>query len=148
PASVEQALAALEVGQVSDPVVSEFGVHIVKLTEYQAQDFPAYEEIADRISRELKATQVDQIYFSRMESMANLAFETFDLDAISEDMALEIQTTEFFGRNGGSSPISTHPEVLRQAFSADVLNDGLNSELIELSASRARSEEHTSELQS
>src|SRR5690606_13525108 len=121
PASVEQALAALEVGQVSDPVVSEFGVHIVKLTEYQAQDFPTYEEVADRISRELKATQVDQIYFSRMETLANLAFESFDLQAISEDMALEIQTTEFFGRSGGSSPISTNPEVLRQAFSADVL---------------------------
>src|SRR5690606_21657794 len=100
-------------------------------------DFPTYEEVADRISRELKATQVDQIYFSRMETLANLAFESFDLQAISEDMALEIQTTEFFGRSGGSSPISTNPEVLRQAFSADVLNDGLNSELIELNASRA-----------
>jgi len=137
PASVETALSALEVGQVADPVVSEFGVHIVKLTEYQAQDFPEYEEVADRISRELKATQVDQIYFSRMETLANLAFETFDLQAINEDMGLEIQTTEFFGRNGGSTPISSNPEVLQQAFSEDLLNGDLNSDLIELNDSRA-----------
>jgi len=137
PDAVEQALAALEVGQVSDPVVSEFGVHLVKLTQFEAQSFPAYEEVADRISRELKATEVDQLYFSRMETLANLAFETFDLQAISEDMGLEIQSTEFFGRSGGSSPVSSHPTVIQQAFSDDILNGGLNSDVIELNNARA-----------
>lgn len=137
PASVEQALAALEVGQVADPVVSEFGVHIVKLTEYEAQQFPEYEEVAERISRELKATEVDQLYFNRMETLANMAFESFDLQAISEDMGLEIQTSEFFGRNGGSGPVTSNATVISQAFSSDVLTDGLNSEVIELNESRA-----------
>lgn len=137
PASVEQALAALEVGQVAEPVVSEFGVHIVKLTEYEAQQFPEYEEVAERISRELKATEVDQIYFNRMETLANLAFESFDLQTISEDMQLEIQTSEFFGRTGGSGPVTSNPEVISQAFAQDVLGDGLNSEVIELNDSRA-----------
>src|SRR5690606_2442900 len=137
PDAVEQALTALEVGQVSDPVVSEFGVHLVKLTQFEAQSFPAYEEVADRISRELKATEVDQLYFSRMETLANLAFETFDLQAISEDMGLEIQSTEFFGRSGGSSPVSSHPTVIQQAFSDDILNGGLNSDVIELNNARA-----------
>jgi len=137
PASVEQALAALEVGQVAEPVVSEFGVHIVKLTEYEAQQFPEYEEVAERISRELKATEVDQIYFNRMETLANLAFESFDLQTISEDMQLEIQTSEFLGRTGGSGPVTSNPEVISQAFAQDVLGDGLNSEVIELNDSRA-----------
>ncbi|MDP2283269.1 MAG: SurA N-terminal domain-containing protein [Pseudohongiella sp.] len=137
PAAVEQALLAMEVGQVSEPVVSEFGVHVLKLTEYAAQSFPEYEEIAERISRDLKTVEVDQLFFSRMETLANLAFETFDLQAISEDLGLEIQESEFFGRIGGSGPVTSNPAVIEQAFSTDILNDELNSDVIELTDSMA-----------
>jgi peptidyl-prolyl cis-trans isomerase D len=137
PAAVEQALLAMEVGQVSEPVVSEFGVHVLKLTEYAAQSFPEYEEIAERISRDLKTVEVDQLFFSRMETLANLAFETFDLQAISEDLGLEIQESEFFGRIGGSGPVTSNPVVIEQAFSTDILNDELNSDVIELTESMA-----------
>ncbi|MDO9478768.1 MAG: SurA N-terminal domain-containing protein [Pseudohongiella sp.] len=137
PAAVEQALLAMEVGQVSEPVVSEFGVHVLKLTEYAAQAFPEYEEIAERISRDLKTVEVDQLFFSRMETLANLAFETFDLQAISEDLGLEIQESEFFGRIGGSGPVTSNPAVIEQAFSTDILNDELNSDVIELTESMA-----------
>lgn len=137
PGSVEQALASMEVGEVSDPVVSEFGVHIVKLTEYQAQEFPEYEEMSERISRELKTAQVDQLYFSRLESLANLAFETFDLQAISEDLGMEIQTSGFFGRSGGSDTVTSNQNVLAQAFSPEIMTDELNSEVIELTENSA-----------
>ncbi|MBU2098578.1 MAG: SurA N-terminal domain-containing protein, partial [Gammaproteobacteria bacterium] len=137
PGAVEQALASMEVGQVSEPVVSEFGVHIVKLTEYQAQEFPEYDELAERISRDLKTAEVDQLYFNRLESLANLAFETFDLQAISEDLELDIQTSEFFGRSGGSDVVTSNQNVLTQAFSPDILTDELNSEVVELTESSA-----------
>jgi len=137
PTAVEQALLALEVGQVSDPVVSEFGIHVVKLTEYAAQSFPDYDEIAERISREIKTVEVDELFFSRMETLANLAFETFDLQAISEDLGMEIQQSELFGRLGGSGVVTSNPTVITQAFSADILTDGLNSDVIELSESMA-----------
>lgn len=137
PTAVEQALMTLEVDQVSDPVISEFGIHVLKLTEYEAQAFPEFEEIAERISRELKAVQVDQLFFSRMETLANLAFETFDLQAISEDIGMEIQLSESFGRSGGFGIVTSNPAVISQAFSADILTDGLNSDVIELSEDMA-----------
>lgn len=137
PSPVEQALASLEVGEVSEPVISEFGVHLVKLTEYQAQEFPPYEELSEQISRDLKSAQVDQLYFNRLETLANLAFETFDLQAISEDLELEIQTSEFFGRSGGSDPVTSNQNVLTQAFSSDIMTDELNSDVIELTENSA-----------
>lgn len=137
PAALEQALLTLDVDQVSDPVVSEFGVHLVKLTEYDAQEYPAFEEVAERIERDLNSTEVDQLYFSRLETLANLAFETFDLQAINDELGLEIQQSEFFGRNGGSSDITSDERVAEAAFSDDVLVEELNSELIELSDTRA-----------
>lgn len=137
PDAVEQALLSLEVGQVSDPIVSEFGIHVVKLTEYAAQPFPEYDEISERISRDLKTAEVDQLFFSRMETLANLAFETFDLQAISEDLGVQIQQSEFFGRLGGSDVVTSNPTVIADAFTAEILNDGLNSDVIELSENMA-----------
>jgi len=136
PAEMEKALAALEVGDVSAPVVSEFGVHLLKLTEYDVQEYPEFEEVSDRIERTLKQTEVDQLYFSRLETLANLAFETFDLVSINEELGLEIQQTEFFGRNGGTSAVASDPNVISTAFSADILEDELNSDVIELSENR------------
>lgn len=137
PAALEQALLTLDVDQVSDPVVSEFGVHLVKLTEYDAQEYPEFAEVAERIERDLNSAEVDQLYFSRLENLANLAFETFDLQAINEELGLEIQQSEYFGRSGGSSDITSDERVIEAAFSDDVLVEELNSELIELSDTRA-----------
>lgn len=137
PDALEQALLELEVGEVSAPVVTEFGVHLVKLTEYELQDYPLFEDVSERIERNLKSAEVDQHYFSHLEALANLAFETFDLQAINEDLGLEIQQSSFFGRNGGTSIVTSDPNIIRQAFSDDVLGGELNSDVIELNANQA-----------
>lgn len=137
PDAVESALISMQVGDVSDPVVSEFGVHLIKLTELDAVDVPTFEESAERIERELKQTEVDNVYFSRLETLANLAFETFDLQSISDELGLEIQSSNAFGRNGGSSVITSDQRVIDAAFSDEVLNQDLNSDAIELSDTRA-----------
>jgi peptidyl-prolyl cis-trans isomerase D len=137
PAAVEQALASLEVGQISEPVVSEFGVHLVKLTEYDVNEFPSFEESEDRIRRELSSAEVDEIYFARLETLANLAFETTDLTEISQELFLTIQQSELFSRSGGFSEITTNANVIAAAFSDEVLVDGDNSEVIEMGSDRA-----------
>lgn len=137
PSAVEQALAAMQVGQVSDPVVTEFGVHLVKLTEYDVNELPTLEESADRIRRELSAAEVDEIYFSRLETLANLAFETTDLTEISQELSLPIQQSELFSRSGGFSEITTNANVIAAAFSDEVLVDGNNSEVVEMGSDRA-----------
>lgn len=137
PDALENALLDLEVGEVSDPVRSEFGVHLVQLTEYEAQDYPEFEEVAERIERDLVAADVERDYFGRREEMANLAFESFDLEPIAEMLDLEIRQSAFFGRNGGNDQITSNSAVYNAAFSDDVLVDDLNSDLIELSDDRA-----------
>ena len=69
--------------------------------------------------------------------MANLAFENFDLQAINEELGLEIQQSAFFGREGGSSAVTSDPAVIEAAFSPEVLEEDLNSDLIELGETRA-----------
>lgn len=137
PAGIEQALLDMEVGEVSEPVVTEFGVHLVKLTEYDVNEYPALEEVADRIRRDLSSAEVDEIYFSRLETLANLAFETTDLTEISQELALPIQQSEMFSRGGGFTEITTNANVIAAAFADEVLVEGNNSDVVELGNDRA-----------
>lgn len=137
PSELEEVLASLDVGQISAPVVSEFGVHIVKLTEYDLNEFAPLEEVADRIRRDLSSAEVDQLYFSRLETLANLAFETTDLREISDELGLEIVESELFSRLGGTTEITSNSNVVAAAFTEEVLVDGNNSEVIEIGDSRA-----------
>ena len=132
----EQALRELEVGQVSDPVRTEFGIHLVKLTEQSESAIESFADSRERIERDLKTTQVDTIFLERSEELGNLAFESFDLQDPAEIMGLELKTTGLFGRSGGSG-IAANRDVINAAFGSDVLLDGLNSNLISLTPSRS-----------
>ena len=136
PQAVETALEVLALNEVSDPVISEFGVHLVKLTEDSETVYSSFEELAERIEREMKSSQVEQIYAERLEDLSNLAFETGNLEAIAEQLNLVIYTSEAFGRTGGNG-IFSNPTVVSQAFSDEVMSGGNNSDVIELSDSRA-----------
>ncbi|MEX1197263.1 MAG: SurA N-terminal domain-containing protein [Pseudohongiellaceae bacterium] len=137
PDAVEEALRGLEVEEVSAPVVSEFGVHLVKLTEYDFEEYPSFEERAEEIERELVESEVDEVWFSSLERLANLAFETFDLESVASEMDLPIQESPFFGESGGPDDITGNEQVIEAAFSGEVLYDDLNSDLIELGDERA-----------
>jgi len=136
PEPIEAALNALAVDEISEPVVSEFGVHLVKLTEDDTREFQSFEEVSARIERDLKSAQVDQIYAGRLEDLSNLAFETGDLQTISDELGLEIQLSEAVFRSGNSGLFS-NSALSNAAFSDEVLLEGNNSDVIELNDSRS-----------
>ncbi len=136
PEAIESALESMSVNEVSGPVVSDFGVHIVKLTEDSENVFQSFEEVAERIERDLKSSEVELIYAERLENLSNLAFETGNLQTLSEELNLNVLRSGPFGRAGGSG-IFSNPQIIASAFSEEVLLEGNNSEVIELNASQA-----------
>ena len=136
PAALEEALEALSVNEVSGPVVSDFGVHIVMLTEDSVNVFQRFEEVAERIERELKSSEVELIYAERLGDLSNLAFETGNLETISEELEIDVLISATFGRAGGSG-IFSNQALIDAAFSQEVLLEDNNSEVIELSPSQA-----------
>ncbi|MCY4264930.1 MAG: SurA N-terminal domain-containing protein [Gammaproteobacteria bacterium] len=136
PESVEVALGGLSLDEISDPVVSEFGVHLVKLTEDSERVFEGFEDVSERIERELKSAEVDLIYAEHVEDLSNLAFESGDLQSISEAFGLEIQQSEAFDRLGGTG-LFANTELITAAFSDEVLLEGNNSDVLELPSGEA-----------
>ena len=136
PLEIEEILESLTLNELSGPVVTEFGVHLVKLTEDSENLFQPYEEVAERIDRDLKSAEVELIYGERLGNLSNLAFETGDLLTISEELNLVILQSEPIGRSGGSA-IFANQALITAAFSDEVLLEGNNSDVIELDTEQA-----------
>ena len=136
PEPVEEALEILAVSEVSDPVVSEFGVHLVMLTEDAETQFQSFEEVSGRIERDLKSSQIELIYAERLQELSNLAFETGNLETLAEELNLVILQSQPFSR-AGASGIFSNPSVATAAFSDEVLLEGNNSDVIELNDAQA-----------
>ncbi len=127
----EDALYALAQDQVSEPVRSEFGWHLIKLLGIQSPEVPALESLRPELVRELKAQQVEQRFVEVSKQLEDYAFESSDLAQPAQELALTVQTTEAFGREGGNG-IAANRQVIQTAFSDEILVDGANSGVIEL----------------
>ena len=132
----EAALRELSPDEVSGPVTTEFGVHLIKLTELIESETESLEEASPRIRTELARENANSRYEEMAEELNNLAFEAFDLTEPAQILGLEIMETEPFSRQGGSG-ISANQSFIDTAFSADVLEDGLNSELVRIADGRS-----------
>ena len=130
-AEFEKALYDLEQGQVSAPVRSEFGWHLIKLLGVQSPEVPSLDSLKPELVRELKAQQVEQRFVEASKQLEDAAFESSDLAQPAQELGLQVQTSEAFGREGGSG-IAANRQVIQAAFSDEVLLDGANSEVIEL----------------
>jgi peptidyl-prolyl cis-trans isomerase D len=130
PESFEQALAALEVGQVSAPVETDSGTHFIKLLEIEKTEF-LIEDQQLRISQELKQEAADTLLVEKLEMLKELAFNADNLQEVAEDLELEAKVSQPFSENGGSG-IAASPSVVSAAYSPEVAEDGYSSEVIDL----------------
>jgi len=127
----EDALYALNKDQVSAPVRTEFGFHLIKLLGVQAPEVPTFASLKDKLTRELKTQQVEQRFVEATKQLEDSAFEASDLAQPAQDLGLKVQTSAPFGREGGDG-ITANRQVIQAAFSPEVLDEGSNSSAIEL----------------
>lgn len=128
----EAGFALSNLGQVSDIVRSEFGFHLVKLSEFTPADRSEFVDVADDIRRNLAQAEAERSYFEKQQALARIAFEIPDtLDVAAQELGLEVQTSPWIRRDQ-APPGYDHPRFLVEAFSEDVREFGLNSELVEI----------------
>lgn len=131
----EEALYALKQGEVSAPVKTPFGWHLIKLLGVQSPEVPSFASLKDKLARDYKTQQVEKRFVELSKQLEDAAFEASDLAQPAQELGLQVKVTEPFGREGGSSGITANRQVLQAAFSPEVLEDGTNSSTIELDPS-------------
>ncbi|HEN8712552.1 MULTISPECIES: SurA N-terminal domain-containing protein [Pseudomonas] len=127
----EDALYKLDDGQVSAPVRTQFGYHLIKLLGKQAPEVPSFASLKDKLTRDLKTPLVEQRYVDASKQLQDAAYEAADLAQPAQDLNLKVHTSAPFGREGGEG-ITANRAVVQAAFSEEVLEEAANSTAIEL----------------
>ncbi|MGF6329804.1 peptidyl-prolyl cis-trans isomerase D [Pseudomonas sp. BS3782 TE3695] len=127
----EKALYSLAKDQVSEPVRTDFGFHLIKLLGVEAPEVPTFASLKDKLTRELKTQQVEQRFVEATKQLEDSSFEASDLAQPAQDLKLTVHTSAPFGREGGEG-IAANRAVVTAAFSPEVLDEGANSTAIEL----------------
>jgi len=130
----EQALFALKrSGELSAPVRTRYGMHLIKLTGVKAP--PATPAVTrTKVEAEIRARKAEERFFELSEKFQNLVYEQPDsLKPAADLLGLRIESSGWFTRTGGGSGITAQAKVIEAAFDPEVLEQGRNSSPIELS---------------
>lgn len=129
----EDALYALKVGEVSQPVKTDFGYHIIKLDEIEAAEPESFEDKKAELVADFQEQQQADAYRTVLDDAALLAFESANLEAVAEKYNLKVEEAQF-NRESAPAPLNNE-KALEVAFSDEFFAQGRNSDLIELDES-------------
>ena len=128
----EEALFKLKKGEISDVVKSSFGYHIIKLEDVKGSRPESFASKKEALLKELKQDEISNLFYERSELMATLAYENDDtLQVVADDMGLKIKQSKLFTRVSGQG-IANNKAVRDAAFDSSILQNGHNSDVIEL----------------
>jgi peptidyl-prolyl cis-trans isomerase D len=132
PALKDAAFSLANKGDVSGVIKSEFGYHIIKLTNIKPEQVTAFETVTEEITNKVKTFKAEERFYEISERIKDVAFEVPDnLDEVQDIAGKTISTTALFSRTNAPEAVS-NPNVLASAFSFELIEDAVNSEVIEL----------------
>lgn len=126
----EAILNSLKIGDISEPVLTPFGYHIVKLVDKKDEHVKPLSEVKGTIIKALKENKARQQTRRIAKQIYTAAKDNGNLDVAAKEQKIETKTTDFFSASNHSLPeIGTVPEFFNLAFSLkdNVLSSPLNS---------------------
>ena len=128
----DAAFSLAQVGDVSDVVETEFGYHIIKLTDIKPEEVTPLAEVSEEIRNQLATDKATDRFYSLQNDMANLAFEVPDtLEDVAGVANKPVKETGLVSAQLVPAPLNV-PAVTSRVFDPAFIEEGLNSDLIEL----------------
>ncbi|MBT1065676.1 SurA N-terminal domain-containing protein [Bowmanella sp. Y26] len=132
PAFEEATFALTQEGDISDVVESSFGLHIIKLTGVKAEEVQPLDAVKDEIVAQVKRDKAQAEFYQLHQQVAEMAFEQPDnLEDVAGLLGKEIQTSDMFSRAEAQGVFAGN-QVLNVAFSDELIEEGVNSEVIDV----------------
>ena len=147
----EDAVFKQKENDISDLVQSEFGYHIIKLTDIKPGTLRTLDEVRPEIEGELQLQAASRKFAEAAEAFNNTVYEQSDsLQPAAEKFKLEIQQSGWVPRNldpkaAAALGVLANPKILTALFSDDVVKNKRNTEVVEISSNTllaARVREH------
>lgn len=132
----ETAVNELEAeGDLSDPVRSPFGLHLIRLDKIAPESGKPFDDVKEDIVSAMRQEQADREFFELSTELTELVFdESESLEPAADAAGLEIQSSDWLDADNivDAGPVLSSPAVLAAINDPDVREDGNNSDLIEV----------------
>ena len=115
-AEFETAAFAMQPGQLSDVIKSQFGFHIIKLTDKKAASTRALADVRAQIQEQLSTQRADQQIADRRQQLDTRIDDPSDLDAVAKESGVMVLESGLFAREDPVPGLGPAPEVAAEAF--------------------------------
>jgi peptidyl-prolyl cis-trans isomerase D len=135
----EDAVFSMKKSDISDLVESEFGYHIIQVTDIKAPKAQSFESLRPSLEADLKKEQAQRKYAELAETFSNMVYEQSDsLKPVADKLKLNIQKANQVARQpaaGQPKSVLTNPALLNALFNEASLQKQRNTEAIEVAPS-------------
>jgi peptidyl-prolyl cis-trans isomerase D len=131
----EDAAYGMKKGDISALVESDFGFHIIQLTDIKSAKQRTFDETKPELIEEAKKQQAQKKFAEMAETFTNAVYEQSDsLKPIADKLKLEVKTAANVTRNPAPGAVGAlaNPKFLNAIFSADAIEKKRNTEALEL----------------
>jgi peptidyl-prolyl cis-trans isomerase D len=125
PGPLGDTLFAMKVGDVSAPVKSQFGYHILKLEQIEAGEAKPFAEVRAELDSQYRQDQAAELFGQHQETLAaRLEKGTTDIDGLAKELGMTRGSIPEFLRGGGAEPLGSSVDLQQTVFSDATLNQG------------------------
>lgn len=133
----EKAVFAAEVNKLSEPVKTGAGYEIIRVNKITAAVQKNYEEVKAQVEQDYRRAEADKLFMDGAEKLQTVAYEqSGDLGPAAKAVNASILESGWLTRTKGEGVLAD-PKLLAAAFADEVLKEGKNSELIQVSETQA-----------
>lgn len=129
----QAALDKMTKGEISSPVLTSDGYHIIDLRDLRDGSAETFAEVRSQLVQEATKDARQDHYRDVGGKLTDMIYnDPTSLKPAAQKLGLTIETTPMFGREGAKTGIAANPKVVKTAFSDIVLQQGNTSDPIDL----------------
>ncbi|MFP8966050.1 SurA N-terminal domain-containing protein [Pokkaliibacter sp. CJK22405] len=129
--ALDKAIATMKPGDISKPVKSDYGYHIVKLVSLTDKEIPTFDQLKPKLEQQQRDAKAAQLFGDKADQLADLVFSSSDLQEPAKELGLSVQKAPLFSRDNAPGVLN-NAKVLDKVFSPDFIDEGVNSDPIQV----------------